>query len=106
MKPVRVVSLPRVSRSQGYVRVLTASLRCVVFFLLVDDDICGVGLSIRFGSDLVSVWNRDASNQKSVDAILAVVLDQLPDELKPTKANYYYKKHSEHKGFTLPATSG
>ena len=63
------------------------------------DDICGVGLSIRFNSHLISVWNRDGSNQKSIDAILATVLDQLPDEMKPTPQNYYYKKHSEHAGF-------
>ncbi|KAI9790697.1 MAG: hypothetical protein M1816_004838 [Peltula sp. TS41687] len=69
------------------------------------DDICGVGLSIRFNAHLITVWNRDASNQKSVDAIMERVIDQLPDEYKPTSpANYFYKKHSEHKGFKVEPT--
>lgn len=28
------------------------------------DDLCGAVLSIRHDEDLVSVWNRDASDQK------------------------------------------
>ena len=63
------------------------------------DDICGVSLSIRFNSHMISVWNRDGANQKSIDAILAVILAELPDNLKPSPQNYYYRKHSEHKGF-------
>ncbi|KAI9757086.1 MAG: hypothetical protein M1815_002200 [Lichina confinis] len=63
------------------------------------DDICGVSLSIRFNSHMLSVWNRDGANQKSIDAILAVILAELPDNLKPSPQNYYYRKHSEHKGF-------
>ncbi|KAF3930568.1 hypothetical protein ABW19_dt0203506 [Dactylella cylindrospora] len=63
------------------------------------DDICGVSISVRFNSHLILIWNRDASNQKSIDAILARVLANLPPELKPLQQNYYYKKHSEHKGY-------
>ena len=46
------------------------------------------------------MWNRDASNQKSVDAIKEVVLMELPEELRPGPTQIYYKKHSEHKGFS------
>lgn len=63
------------------------------------DDICGVSISIRFNSHLVSIWNRNADNQKSVDAILARVLEQLPDTLRLPPSNYYYKKHAAHKSF-------
>ncbi|KAI9827816.1 MAG: hypothetical protein M1832_004305 [Thelocarpon impressellum] len=64
------------------------------------DDICGVSFSVRFSSHLLSVWNRDASNQKSIDAIKEVVLSELPEELRPGPTQIYYKKHSEHKGFS------
>ena len=48
------------------------------------------------------MWHRDASKQKSIDAILATVLEELPDELKPKSDNYFYKKHSDHAGFKAP----
>lgn len=67
------------------------------------DQLCGVGLSVRFNSHLISVWHRDASKQKSIDAILATVLEELPVELKPKPDNYFYKKHSDHAGFKAPA---
>ncbi|KAI9760867.1 MAG: hypothetical protein M4579_001368 [Chaenotheca gracillima] len=67
------------------------------------DDICGVSLSVRFNSHLISVWNRDAQNQKSIDAIAAKVLEELPTELRPSDTNYYYKPHSQHKGFEAPS---
>jgi hypothetical protein len=69
------------------------------------DQLCGVGLSVRFNSHLISVWHRDASMQKSIDAILATVLEELPAELKPKPDNYFYKKHSDHAGFKAPATT-
>ncbi|KAI9797554.1 MAG: hypothetical protein M1825_005982 [Sarcosagium campestre] len=63
------------------------------------DDICGVSLSVRFNSHLISIWNRNASNQKSIDAICARFLEELPAQIKPAPSTFYYKKHSEHKGF-------
>jgi len=70
------------------------------------DDICGVSISVRFNSHLILVWNRDGSNQKSIDAIVNRILENLPEELKPLPQNYYYKKHSEHKGYkALDATA-
>ncbi|KAG9235877.1 translation initiation factor eIF 4e-like domain-containing protein [Amylocarpus encephaloides] len=67
------------------------------------DQLCGVGLSVRFNSHLISIWHRDASKQKSIDALLETVLEELPDELKPKPDNYFYKKHSDHAGFKAPA---
>lgn len=63
------------------------------------DDLCGCSLSTRFNSNLITIWNRDASNQKSTDGIVQVVLDRISTELKPKDGSYYYKKHSEHQGF-------
>ncbi|RQM07678.1 hypothetical protein DH86_00001702 [Scytalidium sp. 3C] len=69
------------------------------------DQLCGVGLSVRFNSHLISVWHRDASKQKSVDAILETVLEELPEELRPKPDNYFYKKHSDHAGFKGPSST-
>ncbi|KAF7544129.1 hypothetical protein G7046_g9849 [Stylonectria norvegica] len=66
------------------------------------DQICGVGLSVRFNSHLISIWHRDASKKTSVDGLLACVLEELPEELRPKPDNYFYKKHSDHAGFKVP----
>lgn len=65
----------------------------------IGDQLCGVGLSVRFNSHLISIWHRDASRQKSIDALLATVLEELPDDMTPKPDNYFYKKHSDHAGF-------
>ncbi|CAK7243031.1 MAG: hypothetical protein STHCBS139747_004538 [Sporothrix thermara] len=66
------------------------------------DTICGVGLSVRFNSHLISIWHRDSSKQKSIDALLECVLEELPAELRPKADAYFYKKHSDHAGFKAP----
>ncbi|CAM1508404.1 Fc.00g052520.m01.CDS01 [Cosmosporella sp. VM-42] len=66
------------------------------------DQLCGVGLSVRFNSHLISIWHRDASKKSSVDNMLACVLEELPVELRPKPDNYFYKKHSDHAGFKAP----
>ncbi|KAL2179140.1 translation initiation factor eIF 4e-like domain-containing protein [Thermothelomyces heterothallicus CBS 202.75] len=66
------------------------------------DQICGVGLSVRFNSHLISVWHRDASRKKSIDNILQCVLEELPPELRPKPDSYFYKRHSDHAGFKAP----
>lgn len=69
---------------------------------VIGDQICGVGLSVRFNSHLISIWHRDSSQQKSVDGILACVLEKLPPEMRPKQDNYFYKKHADHAGFKAP----
>ncbi|KAL8418327.1 hypothetical protein RB594_001799 [Gaeumannomyces avenae] len=69
------------------------------------DQICGVGLSVRFKAHLISIWHRDSSKQKSIDGMLAVVLEalsSLPEDQKPKPDSYFYKKHSDHAGFKAP----
>lgn len=65
------------------------------------DQICGVGLSVRFNAHLISIWHRDASKQQSIDGILQLVLSKaIPDDFPPLKPDsYFYKKHSDHAGF-------
>lgn len=76
----------------------------IITDLMIADQLCGVGLSVRFNSHLISIWHRDGSNQKSIDALLATVLQELPAEMKPKPDNYFYKKHSDHAGFKAPPT--
>ena len=64
------------------------------------DDICGVSLGVRFDSMLIQVWNRDGEHQEGIDAVLKTMVENLSEELKPKEGTYYYKKHSEHAGFT------
>lgn len=66
------------------------------------DQICGVGLSVRFNSHLITIWHRDSSKQKSIDGLLACVLAELPAELAPKADNYFYKRHCDHPGFNPP----
>ncbi|PKS05261.1 hypothetical protein jhhlp_008632 [Lomentospora prolificans] len=66
------------------------------------DQLCGVGLSVRFNSHNITIWHRDSSKQKSIDGILACVLEELPAELRPKPDNYFYKKHADHAGFKAP----
>lgn len=37
------------------------------------DDVCGAVLSVRFSEDILSVWNRNASDNQVI-IVLAVVL--------------------------------
>ncbi|KUI57260.1 Eukaryotic translation initiation factor 4E type 2 [Cytospora mali] len=66
------------------------------------DQICGVGLSVRFNSHLITIWHRDSSKQKSIDGLLQCVLNELPAELAPKPDNYFYKRHCDHPGFNPP----
>ncbi|KUI63853.1 Eukaryotic translation initiation factor 4E type 2 [Cytospora mali] len=66
------------------------------------DQICGVGLSVRFNSHLITIWHRDSSKQKSIDGLLECVLKELPAELAPKPDNYFYKRHCDHPGFNPP----
>ncbi|KAL2887436.1 eukaryotic initiation factor 4E [Ceratocystis lukuohia] len=63
------------------------------------DQICGVGLSVRFNSHLITVWHRDASKKKSIENLLKCVLDEFPEDKQPKADTYFYKKHSDHSGF-------
>ena len=57
-------------------------------------------MSVRFNNNLISIWNRDGTNSKTKDGILAVVLENISSELKPREGHFYYKRHSDHVGFS------
>lgn len=57
-------------------------------------------LSSRFNSDLISIWTRDANNEKTIAGIRSVMMAKLSPDLTPKDmSNCYYKKHSEHKDY-------
>ncbi|RGP62228.1 translation initiation factor [Fusarium longipes] len=64
-----------------------------------EDQLCGVGLSVRFNSHLITVWHRDASKKNSVENIVKCIMEDLPPEMHPKPDAYYYKRHSDHAGF-------
>lgn len=66
------------------------------------DDICGVSLGVRFNSMLIQIWNRDGEHQAGTERVLNMVIENLSEELQPRDGSYYYKKHSEHAGFSAP----
>ncbi|KAF3790529.1 Eukaryotic translation initiation factor [Nymphaea thermarum] len=54
------------------------------------EDICGVVLSIRFGEDILSVWNRNAADHQAVMALRDAIKRQLklpPSYLMEYKAH-------------------
>lgn len=57
-------------------------------------------MSVRFNNNLISIWNRNGENTRTKDGILAVVLEQISPELKPREGHFYYKRHSDHNGFS------
>ncbi|KAF9767119.1 hypothetical protein IL306_000369 [Fusarium sp. DS 682] len=67
-----------------------------------EDQLCGVGLSVRFNSHLITVWHRDASKKNSIDNIVKCIMEELPPEMHPKPDAYYYKRHSDHAGFNPP----
>jgi len=50
---------------------------------------------------LITVWNRDGEHEAGAKRIKETVLREVPEELHPKHdSSIYYKKHSEHTGFT------
>ncbi|KAG5993405.1 hypothetical protein E4U43_003499 [Claviceps pusilla] len=68
-----------------------------------NDQLCGVGLSVRFNAHLITVWHRDSTKTNSIDAMLACILEELPLEIRPKPDNYFYKRHRDHAGFKGPS---
>ena len=71
-----------------------------------DDDLCGMSISNRDKSSLISIWNRNGDDELTKIGILGVVLQQtlahvrmLLEDKQNYHKNYYYKKHSQHKGY-------
>jgi hypothetical protein len=58
---------------------------------------------VRFNSMLITIWNRDGTHEAGKQRILETVLREVPEHLIPKRPDmYYYKKHSEHAGYTAP----
>ena len=66
------------------------------------DDLCGISLSVRYNSNLISIWHRRADLPLSKAQLLQTVENTISEDLKPlvVQKNYYYKAHAEHAGFS------
>lgn len=66
------------------------------------DDLCGISMSTRFNTNLISIWHRRADASSSKEGILRVVKETIAPDLKEVlvDGSYYYKRHSEHAGFS------
>lgn len=52
---------------------------------------------------LITIWNRDGNHEAGKQRILETVLREVPEHLIPKRSDlYYYKKHSDHAGYTAP----
>lgn len=70
-----------------------ASLKiCSKNILQAGNEICGVVVSIRYQEDLLSIWNRTASDQATISRIRDALKRLL--NLPPT-ATMDYKTHNE-----------
>lgn len=73
--------------------------------MIEHDHIIGVSISIRFNTDLISVWNKLGSNERSVKMLEQTIINRLSPELRPAdnksfaSSSYFYKRHADHEGF-------
>ncbi|PGH11283.1 hypothetical protein AJ80_07182 [Polytolypa hystricis UAMH7299] len=64
------------------------------------DHVLGISTSVRFNSDVISVWNKSGSNPKAIKALEDTIIQRLsPDLRPPSDRSYFYKRHDEHEGF-------
>jgi len=64
------------------------------------DDLCGLSYSARFNSHLISIWHRNAADEKSKQGLLSAMLDKISPDLKPEERAIYYKAHNDHATFS------
>lgn len=72
---------------------------------MVNDEICGAVISVRYQEDIISVWNRTASDQTTTTRIrdtLKRVLNLPPSTIIEYKVHADSLKYSRH---LIPGTS-
>ena len=59
-------------------------------------------MSVRFNSNLISIWNRRSNDEQSKQGILRIVQNTISPDLKDliVPSSFYYKAHSEHAGYS------
>ncbi|RDD36410.1 Eukaryotic translation initiation factor 4E type 3 [Trichoplax sp. H2] len=77
---------------------LNASTTILLHFISpLDDDICGVSISIREKSDVVQIWHANANNKENFITYIERKLKQLLPTITLEQA--YYKSHQDHQAF-------
>lgn len=65
------------------------------------DHILGISYSPRLYVAHISIWTKHGRNRASIAALQRTVVARLSPELRPkSDADYYYKKHSDHDGWS------
>ena len=60
-------------------------------------------MSVRFNSNIISIWNMFGSNETTVKTLEESIINRLSPHLRPTTGPasnaYFYKRHEENEGF-------
>jgi Eukaryotic initiation factor 4E len=65
------------------------------------DHVLGMSYSPRLYWVHISIWTKQGGNQKSVELLTESILSGLSPDLRPkSNADYYFKKHSDHEGWS------
>ena len=96
--------LLRVVRStQYFFTPFSPGLGFIAKRIIEHDHVVGVSISIRFNTQLISVWNKLGSNERSVKMLEKTIMDRLSPGLMPktfaSSSPCFYKRHAEHDGF-------
>lgn len=77
-----------------------SAVSCLPFTYFVEHDhVLGVTYSNRGNSCLISVWNKQGRNEKSIRVLERTICSLLAEELQPVRNYFFYKRHDEHERF-------
>lgn len=72
---------------------------CVANLLSTEHDhVLGITSSVRFNSHIISVWNKQGDNERSIRALEMTIIDRLSPELRPSGSqadSYSYHRHED-----------
>ncbi|RJE25779.1 Translation initiation factor [Aspergillus sclerotialis] len=68
-----------------------------------NDHVLGVSISVRFNSNIISIWNKLGSNENSIKILGETIINRLSPHLRPTEGPapnvYFYRRHDENEGY-------
>ena len=66
------------------------------------DHVLGISSTVRLTSHLISVWNKQGDNDRSIRILERTILDRLSPDLRPSGSHsdaYSYRRHAENEGY-------
>lgn len=65
-----------------------------------NDHVLGITTSVRFNANMISVWNKLGSNERSINILKETIINGLSPHLRPANpASCVYKRHAETVGY-------